>query len=178
MSILTNYDSGPHSRRRSLNALGVGSFPVEWHLACDMKTIKSVYGLKTGANSVQSCINCDQERVKGKVVTREENLHHAAKYAYHRHTQRDGGKNKKSPLVQTFQHWYRIIAHRFRNKEDESEFDRLNGEAAIAARRMASLNSVAAANTALWHVKCKRVGSRYVPNPVGSEDQAFELEAE
>jgi len=45
-----------------------------------------------------------------------ENSHHAAKSAYQRHTQYSGGKLKKSPLVQTFQHWYRIIAHRFRNK--------------------------------------------------------------
>lgn len=55
-----------------LHVPGVGSFAVEWHLACDMKTIKCLYGLKMGANSLQSCIYCNQERVKGKVVTHEE----------------------------------------------------------------------------------------------------------
>lgn len=103
-----------------------------------------------------------------------ENSHHAAKSAYHRHTQHRGGKTKKSPLVQTFQHWYRIISHRFRNKEvvvDECQFDVLSTEEAVAARRAASLNSAAAAHTALWRAKCTRVGSKYVPNSSLSEDQ-------
>lgn len=47
-----------------------------------------------------------------------ENSHHAAKDAYQRHTQHSCGKSRKSPLLQTYQHWYRIIAHRFRNKEN------------------------------------------------------------
>ena len=43
--------------------------------------------------------------------------HHAAKSAYHKHTQHGGGKKKISPLLQIYEHWYRIIHHRFRNKE-------------------------------------------------------------
>jgi hypothetical protein len=46
-----------------------------------------------------------------------EDSHHAAKIAYQRHMQHSGGRKKKSLLVQLFQHWYRIVAHRFRNKE-------------------------------------------------------------
>lgn len=101
-----------------------------------------------------------------------ENSHHAAKTTYQRHTQHSGGKSKKSPLIQTFQHWYRIIAHRFRNKEaaiNNTEFDSLQGEEAIAARREASLNSSAALHSALWRAKCTRVGSRWVPNTEPSE---------
>ena len=51
-----------------------------------------------------------------------ENSHHAAKAAYQRHTQHAGGRQQtKSPLHQTFEHWYRIIAHRLRNIEEEAE---------------------------------------------------------
>ena len=96
-----------------------------------------------------------------------ENSHHAAKNAYQRHTQHSGGKSRKSPLLQTYQHWYRIIAHRFRNKENviaSTDIDsQLQGEAAIAARRAAAINSSASAHSALWRAKCKRVGSRWVP---------------
>ena len=48
---------------------GVGSFPVEWHLAADMKSIKSLYGLGQGPNSPQCCIFCNQTRIKPIVVT-------------------------------------------------------------------------------------------------------------
>lgn len=95
-----------------------------------------------------------------------ENSHHAAKTAYQRHTQHSGGRVKKSPLVQTFQHWYRIIAHRFRNKDTQipvNEFDTLEAELAIAARREASLRSSAAAHSAAWRSKCRRQGSKWLP---------------
>lgn len=100
--------------------------------------------------------------------------HHAAKTAYQRHTQHSRGKNKKSPLIQTYQHWYRIVAHRFRNKETAikaSDFVTLNIDDVVAARRQASLNSSAAAHSALWRAKCVRVGSRWVPQLATSQDQ-------
>jgi len=31
-----------------LDVPGIGSFPIEWHLAADMKTLKCMYGLKWG----------------------------------------------------------------------------------------------------------------------------------
>jgi len=45
--------------------------------------------------------------------------HHAAKVAYYRHTQHGGSKVKKSPLLQTYDYWYRIIQHRFHNDKDK-----------------------------------------------------------
>ena len=52
-----------------LNVPGIGSSHVEWHLAADMKTLKCMYGLKMGANSLHICIFCNQERVKSVVGT-------------------------------------------------------------------------------------------------------------
>ena len=101
-----------------------------------------------------------------------ENSHHAAKNAYQRHTQHCGGRIKKRPLVQTFQHWYRIIAHRFRNKEitlNEAELQTLNSDAIVAARRAASVNSSANAHSALWRAKCTRIGSKWVSDLDQSE---------
>ena len=46
-----------------------GSFKVEWHLAADMKTIKCMFGLSMGANSLHCCIYCLQERKKTVVAT-------------------------------------------------------------------------------------------------------------
>ena len=46
-----------------------------------------------------------------------ENLYHATTAAYHRHTQHSGGISKRNALHRAFEHWYRIIQHRFRNKE-------------------------------------------------------------
>lgn len=96
-----------------------------------------------------------------------ENSHHAAKTTYQRHTQHSGGKHRRSAIVQTFQHWYRIIAHRFRNKDlniNQDSFSTLMGEEAVAARRAASLNSSSTAHSAIWQAKCTRQGSRYIPN--------------
>lgn len=45
-----------------------------------------------------------------------EKSHHEAKAAYQRHTQHSG-THGKSALLQTFEHWYRIIGHRLRNKD-------------------------------------------------------------
>lgn len=39
--------------------------------------------------------------------------HYVAKIADQRHTQHGGRRTNKSPLVQTYQHWYRIIQNRF-----------------------------------------------------------------
>lgn len=92
-----------------------------------------------------------------------ENSHHVAKTAYQRHTQHSGGKYKKSPLVQTYQHWYRIIAHRFWNKELVSNLTKVNTsctEDAIAKRCEASLRSATTAHAELWRSKCRREGSR------------------
>lgn len=35
----------------------VGEFSVEWHLACDMKTVKCLYGFSHGANSAHSLLH-------------------------------------------------------------------------------------------------------------------------
>lgn len=104
--------------------------------------------------------------------------HHAAKAAYHRHTQHAGGKYKKSPLLQTFEHWYKIIQHRFRNKDDLEHINEtpdLTNEAAVQARRERSVNSSAAAHWENWRTTCTRQGSRWVPNmhdPVDTSDDA------
>jgi hypothetical protein len=102
-----------------------------------------------------------------------ENSHHAAKAAYHRHTQHAGGKGKKSPILQTYQHWYRIIQHRFHHKELEQQqcqavtsdqiLDDTIIEERIQARRNASLNSIAAQRSAEWRAKRIRVGKRWLP---------------
>ena len=52
-----------------LDVFGIGSFNVNLHLAADMKTLKCMYGLKMGANSLHSCIFCNQKRVKSVVGT-------------------------------------------------------------------------------------------------------------
>lgn len=67
------YDKGPwvdkSQEGRLLEVCIIGPFPVEWHLATGMKTVKCTYGLKMGANSLHSCIYCDQEQVKPVVGT-------------------------------------------------------------------------------------------------------------
>lgn len=106
--------------------------------------------------------------------------HYAAKSAYNKHTQHGGGRSKKSPLVQTYQHWYRIIQHRFREikKEEQLQHDNnafQNSEAGIDIetrvwiRRKAAANSSAQAHAALWRDKCDRVGSKYVPKSQKSQ---------
>ena len=94
-----------------------------------------------------------------------ENSHHAAKTTYSGHTQHSGGKlKKKNPLLQTFQHWFRIVGHRFRNKETEAsnppDFDlALSVEAKIQARREASINSSSTIHSAEWRERRIRKGS-------------------
>jgi len=51
---------------------GVGSFKVNWHLSCDMKTIKCLYGLKGNAN--MSCIYCNQQKCKTLITTEAQAL--------------------------------------------------------------------------------------------------------
>lgn len=98
--------------------------------------------------------------------------HYAAKAAYQRHTQHGGGKSKKSPLEQTYQHWYRIIQHRFQDMEkltkenlSLTEHDRATITTQIERRREASALSSAATHAALWRQKCDRIASKWVPRP-------------
>lgn len=96
--------------------------------------------------------------------------HYVAKSAYHRHTQHGGSKNKKSPLLQTYEHWFRIIQHRFHNQEilDNQHTDTSIAEEIIQKRREASVNSSAARHAVEWRENCTRVGSRWVPNNIGT----------
>ena len=85
--------------------------------------------------------------------------HYAAKAAYQRHTQHGGGKSKKSPLIQTFQHWYRIIQHKFVEEEKKSQslLDTdvlLEKETLIQKHRLASISSSTKAYSKLWCQKC------------------------
>lgn len=100
--------------------------------------------------------------------------HHAAKSAYHKHTQHGGSKNKKSPLLQTYEHWFRIIQHRFHNQVVERSSCTHVGtaEEIIQKRREASLNSSAASHAAEWRARCTRVGSRWIPNTTCQPDGA------
>jgi hypothetical protein len=82
--------------------------------------------------------------------------HYAAKAAY------------QSLLIQTFQHWYRIIQHRFVEEEKKSQNlpdtdVLLEKEALIQKHRLASINSSAKAHSELWRHKCLRKGSKWVP---------------
>jgi len=42
----------------------VGSVKVQWHLSANINTIKSLYGLLLGANSVHCCIYYKERKVK------------------------------------------------------------------------------------------------------------------
>ena len=57
---------------RKLSVENVGEFAVEWHLACDMKTIKCLYGFSHDPSTQHSCIYCWCERTKPKNLTIEE----------------------------------------------------------------------------------------------------------
>jgi len=95
--------------------------------------------------------------------------HYAAKATYQRHTQHSGGRSKKSPLVLTYNHWYKIIQYRFRDQEKldrEASFGDIEGlvaEVQILKRREASISSSAQAHWELWRAKCDQVGSKYIP---------------
>jgi hypothetical protein len=54
---------------QKLVAQGIGEFSVEWHLACDIKTIKSLYGFGHGANSTHYCIYCWQKKATKQQLT-------------------------------------------------------------------------------------------------------------
>lgn len=106
--------------------------------------------------------------------------HYAAKSAYQRHTQHEGGKSKKSPLIQTYQHWYRIIQHRFRETEKQTRLDNeaLHAETNIDEvriwiKREAAINSSVALHAALWRAKCDRVGSKWVPRSQAIPESTF-----
>lgn len=106
-----------------------------------------------------------------------EKSHHEAKAAYQRHTQHSGAHGK-SALLQTFEHWYRIIGHRLRNKdvldnEPVVNTDEIEGE--IQARRERYFASSAAAHWAEWRTTCTRIGSRWIPNlpSEGNDNQNY-----
>lgn len=112
--------------------------------------------------------------------------HYAAKAAYQAHTQHGGGRTKLSPLEQTYQHWYRLIQHRFREKENktsaslwEQSEEGLTVEARIQKRREASINSSANLHSQLWRQNCDRVGSKWVPRSTNQpKDSSTSLAAE
>ena len=60
-SIIASQHSG-----RKLIVEGIGEFDVQWHLACDMKTIKCLYGFSHGPSAQHSCMYCWCERSKPK----------------------------------------------------------------------------------------------------------------
>ena len=62
-SLIATQDAG-----QPLIVDGVGSFQVEWHLSCDLKTIKCLYGLKGNAKS--SCMYCNQKKSKNVITTK------------------------------------------------------------------------------------------------------------
>lgn len=101
-----------------------------------------------------------------------ENSHHAAKNAYHKHTQHGGSKHRISPLIQTYQHWYRIIQHRFHNKDNIPVMfaEDLPSDIILQRRREASLNSSASAHHAIWRSKCIRKGRKWVPTTEGEAE--------
>lgn len=105
--------------------------------------------------------------------------YHAATAAYHRHTQRSGGISKKNALHHTFEHWYRIIQHRFRNKEfQESEVQTPQSSEdmaeALAARRARTFSSSVAAHWVEWRANCTRQRSHFVPNQISNDEQINE----
>lgn len=58
-----------HSTGQKLFVDNIGEFAVEWHLACDMKTIKCLYGMSHGPTAKHPCIYCWQQRVQAQVLT-------------------------------------------------------------------------------------------------------------
>ena len=48
---------------------GVDDFNVQWHMAADMKTIKAMYGLKSGPGCKMHCIYCEQKCKKATTGT-------------------------------------------------------------------------------------------------------------
>lgn len=79
------------------------------------------------------------------------------------------GFPEKNALHHTFEHWYHIIQHRFRNKELlESEVQTPQSSEdmaeALATRRARTFSSSDAAHWAEWRANCTWQGSRFVPN--------------
>jgi len=52
-----------------LHVEGIGDFKVNWHLSCDMKTIKALYGLGNGACAKYCCIYCNQEKNMQSIIS-------------------------------------------------------------------------------------------------------------
>ena len=60
------------SNGEQLEVPGYGSFPVEWHLSADMKTIKCIYGLRHGPSCKMNCIYCEQKHERLRTCTEAE----------------------------------------------------------------------------------------------------------
>lgn len=89
------------------------------------------------------------------------------------------GFPKKNALHHTFEHWYRIIQHRFRNKEfQESEVQTPQSSEdmaeALAARRARTFSSSVAAHWVEWRANCTRQRSHFVPNQISNDEQINE----
>ena len=57
---------------QTLDVPGRGSFPVEWHMSADMKTIKCMNGLQHGPSCKMNCIYCEQIHERLKTCTSAE----------------------------------------------------------------------------------------------------------
>ena len=57
------------SNGQMLHVDEVGDFNVQWHMATDMKTIKAIYGLKSGFGCGMHCIYCEQKCTKATMGT-------------------------------------------------------------------------------------------------------------
>lgn len=55
-----------HNNGETLDVAGVGKFNIEWHLASDLKTLKALYGCKSGPNATYSCLYCMLKRENGQ----------------------------------------------------------------------------------------------------------------
>jgi hypothetical protein len=55
-----------HERGEPLIVPGIGEFKVEWHATCDLKTLKLLLNIASGANSAKPNVYSMRERVKGK----------------------------------------------------------------------------------------------------------------
>jgi hypothetical protein len=76
-----------HNAGEKLCVLGVDEFEVEWHLACNLKTLKALYGCKGGANAKFACIYCLKQRERGQWKGG------ACKCAQHKPPDRDSATN-------------------------------------------------------------------------------------
>lgn len=107
-----------------------------------------------------------------------EKSHYAAKAANQRHTQHGGGRARKSCILQQYEHWYRVIQHRYaaklrmellENNIVTSEPE--DGLSQVERRRAASNNSNASLEHQKWRATRVRSGSVYIAREQVEEDQ-------